>query len=196
MLRDVFAELGVALTPELAEPLYIALVTDTGRFQYSNTTPKSLRLAAELVEAGADIHAVFKQVYESVEFAKLKLLARVLERAEVLEGGRIVVSHLLRTDFADVGASEPYSEGLIDYLREVEGAELAVFIREQMGRGAHGHKGSLSASIDELDVSAIARRFGGGGHRQAAGFSSDDTLPEIIETVRLGFLEQRAASRA
>src|SRR3954447_9309519 len=131
VLVDVFAELGVELTPELAEPLYIALVTDSGRFQYSNTTPKALRLAAELVEAGADIHAVFKQVYESVEFAKLKLLARVLERAEVLEGGRVVVSHLLRTDFADVGASEPYSEGLIDYLREVEGAELAVFIREQ-----------------------------------------------------------------
>ena len=196
VLRDVFAELGVALTPELAEPLYIALVTDTGRFQYSNTTPKALRLAAELVEAGADIHAVFKQVYETVEFAKLKLLARVLERAEVLEGGRMVVSHLLRTDFAEVGASEPYSEGLIDYLREVEGAELAVFVREQMGPGAHGHKGSLRSSIDELDVSAIARRFGGGGHRQAAGFSSDDTLAEIVESVRIGFLEQRAASRA
>jgi phosphoesterase RecJ-like protein len=195
VLRDVFAELDVALTPELAEPLYIALVTDTGRFQYSNTTPKALRLAAELVEAGADFHAVFQRVYESVEFAKLKLLARVLERAEVLEGGRIVVSHLLRTDFADVGASEPYSEGLIDYLREVEGAELAVFVREQMGPGAVGHKGSLRASIDELDVSAIARRFGGGGHRQAAGFSSDDTLAEIVETVRLGFLEQRAATR-
>jgi bifunctional oligoribonuclease and PAP phosphatase NrnA len=195
VLRDVFAALDVALTPELAEPLYIALVTDTGRFQYSNTTPKALRLAAELVEAGADIHAVFKQVYESVEFAKLKLLARVLERAEVLEGGRIVVSHLVRTDFADVGASEPYSEGLIDYLREVEGAELAVFVREQMGSGANGHKGSLRSSIDELDVSAIARRFGGGGHRQAAGFSSDATLAEIVETVRLGFLEQRAATR-
>jgi phosphoesterase RecJ-like protein len=195
VLRDVFAELDVPLTPDLAEPLYIALVTDTGRFQYSNTTPKALRLAAELVEAGADIHAVFKQVYESVEFAKLKLLARVLERAEVLEGGRIVVSHLLRTDFADVGASEPYSEGLIDYLREVEGAELAVFVREQMGSGAHGYKGSLRSSIDELDVSAIARRFGGGGHRQAAGFSSDGTLAEIVETVRLGFLEQRAATR-
>jgi len=196
VLRDVMRELGVELTPELAEPLYIALVTDTGRFQYSNTTPKSLRLAAELVEAGADLHAVFQQVYETVEFAKLKLLARVLERAEVLEGGRIVVSHLLRSDFADVGAAEPYSEGLIDYLRAVEGAELAVFVREQMGRGAHGHKGSLRSSIDELDVSAIARRFGGGGHRQAAGFSSDDTLAEIVESVRIGFLEQRAASRA
>jgi bifunctional oligoribonuclease and PAP phosphatase NrnA len=105
VLRDVFAELGIGLTPEIAEPLYIALVTDTGRFQYTNTTPKSLRLAAELVEAGADVHQVFQQVYESVEFAKLKLLARALERARVLEGGRIVVSYLVRTDFAEVGAA-------------------------------------------------------------------------------------------
>jgi len=196
VLRDVFAELGVDLTPELAEPLYIALVTDTGRFQYANTTPKALRLAAELVEAGADIHAVFQEVYESVEFAKLKLLARALGRAEVLEGGRIVVSHLLRTDFAAVGASEPYSEGIIDYLRAVEGAELAVLVREQLSASAPTHKGSLRSSIDELDVSAIARRFGGGGHRQAAGFSTDLPLPEIVEQVREGFLAQRATSRA
>ncbi|HEV8180366.1 MAG TPA: bifunctional oligoribonuclease/PAP phosphatase NrnA [Gaiellaceae bacterium] len=196
VLRDVFAEVGVDLTPELAEPLYIALVTDTGRFQYANTTPKALRLAAELVDAGADIHAVFQEVYESVEFAKLKLLARALDRAEVLEGGRIVVSHLLRSDFTEVGASEPYSEGIIDYLRMVEGAELAALIREQLNDGADAHKGSLRSSIDELDVSAIARRFGGGGHRQAAGFSTDLSLPEIVEQIRDGFLAQRAASRA
>src|SRR5215469_1865030 len=195
VLRDVFAELDVKLTPELAEPLYIALVTDTGRFQYANTTPKALRLAAELVEAGADIHAVFQEVYESVEFAKLKLLARALDRAEVLEGGRIVVSHLLRSDFAEVGASEPYSEGIIDYLRAVEGTELAVLIREQLSQAAHAYKGSLRSSIDELDVSAIARRFGGGGHRQAAGFSTDLPLQEIVEQIREGFLAQRASSR-
>jgi phosphoesterase RecJ-like protein len=195
VLRDVFAELDVELTPELAEPLYIALVTDTGRFQYANTTPKALRLAAELVEAGADIHEVFQQVYESVEFAKLKLLARALGRAEVLEGGRIVVSHLVRTDFAEVGASEPYSEGIIDYLRAVEGAELAVLIREQLNEDAPAYKGSLRSSIDELDVSAIARRFGGGGHRQAAGFSTDLPLGEIVEQIRQGFLAQRATSR-
>jgi phosphoesterase RecJ-like protein len=196
VLRDVFAELGLELTPDLAEPLYIALVTDTGRFQYANTTPKALRLAAELVDAGADIHEVFQQVYESVEFAKLKLLARALDRAEVLEGGRIVVSHLLRSDFADAGAAEPYSEGIIDYLRAVEGAELAVLVREQPGDAPFAHKGSLRSSIDELDVSAIARRFGGGGHRQAAGFSTDLPLEEIVEQIRLGFLEQRAAARA
>jgi phosphoesterase RecJ-like protein len=196
VLRDVFAELGVELTPELAEPLYIALVTDTGRFQYANTTPKSLRLAAELVEAGADVHAVFQEVYESLEFAKLKLLARALDRAEVLEGGRIVVSHLVRKDFVEAGASEPYSEGIIDYLRAVEGAELAVLIREQLSESPFEYKGSLRSSIDELDVSVIARTFGGGGHRQAAGFSSDGPLAEIVERIRGGFLEQRASSRA
>ena len=196
VLRDVFRELGVELTPEIAEPLYIALVTDTGRFQYTNTTPKSLRLAAELVEAGADAHAVFQQVYESVEFAKLKLLARALDRARVLEGGRIVVSHLVRTDFAEVGAAEPYSEGIIDYLRAVEGAELAVLIREPPRDEGPTRKVSLRASIDELDVSAIARVFGGGGHRQAAGFSSDETIDRITETIRRGFLAQRASARA
>src|SRR5438067_9240535 len=163
VLRDVFAALGVELTPELAEPLYIALVTDTGRFQYANTTPKALRLAAELVEAGADVHAVFQEVYESVEFAKLKLLARALERARVLEGGLIVVSHLLRGDFTEVGASEPYSEGIIDYLRAVEGAELAVLIREQLNQGARGHKGSWGWGMDELAVPGIGGRLGGGG---------------------------------
>ncbi|HXR10938.1 MAG TPA: bifunctional oligoribonuclease/PAP phosphatase NrnA [Gaiellaceae bacterium] len=196
VLRDVFRELGVELTPEIAEPLYIALVTDTGRFQYANTTPKSLRLAAELVEAGADVHAVFQQVYESVEFAKLKLLARALDRARVLEGGRIVVSVLLRTDFADVGAVEAYSEGIIDYLRAVEGSELAVLIREPPREGGPTRRVSLRSSVDEVDVSAIARLFGGGGHRQAAGFSSETSVDEITEIVRERFVAQRARASA
>ena len=193
VLRDVFRALDVALTPEIAEPLYIALVTDTGRFQYTNTTPKSLRLAAELVEAGADVHAVFQQVYESVQFAKLKLLARALERARVLEGGSIVVSYLLRNDFGDVGAAEPYSEGIIDYLRAVEGAELAALIREPPRQDGPARRVSLRASVDELDVSAIARKSGGGGHRQAAGFSSESSIEEITDFVRREFL---ASSRA
>jgi phosphoesterase RecJ-like protein len=196
VLRDIFGDLAVELTPEIAEPLYVALVTDTGRFQYSNTTPKALRLAAELVEAGADVHAVFQEVYESVQFAKLKLLARALERAKVLEGGRIVVSFLLRNDFSEVGAAEPYSEGIIDYLRAVEGAELAALIREPPRDSGPTRRVSLRASIDELDVSEIARSFGGGGHPQAAGFSSEKTVDEIMEIVRQGFLAQRAAASA
>jgi phosphoesterase RecJ-like protein len=193
VLHDLFRELGVELTPEIAEALYIALVTDTGRFQYTNTTPKAFRLAAELVEAGADVHRIFQGVYESVDFAKLKLLARALERAQVYEGGRIVVSYLLRTDFAEVAAAEPYSEGIIDFLRAVEGADMAVLIREPPRRDGPARRVSLRASIDELDVSAIARKSGGGGHRQAAGFSSESSIDEITDFVRREFL---ASARA
>jgi phosphoesterase RecJ-like protein len=195
VLRGVFAELGVELTPELAEPLYVALVTDTGRFQYANTTPKALRLAAELVEAGADVHKVFQDVYENVQFAKLKLLARALERAKVYEGGGLVISYLLRDDFAQVGAVEPYSEGIIDFLRAVEGADMAALIREPPRGGSPARRISLRASHDELDVSAIARASGGGGHRQAAGFSSDASIEEITAFLRREFAAAGAAAR-
>jgi bifunctional oligoribonuclease and PAP phosphatase NrnA len=185
IVRDLLRELDVELTPEIAEALYIALVTDTGRFQYANTTPKALRLAAELVEAGADVHKIFQGVYESVQFAKLKLLARALERAQIYEGGRLVVSYLLRNDFKEVGAAEPYSEGIIDYLRAVEGADMAALIREPPSAGRPERRVSLRSSSDEIDVSAIARKSGaGGGHRQAAGFSSSDSIEDITEFLR------------
>jgi phosphoesterase RecJ-like protein len=191
IVRDLLNDLDVELTPEIAEALYIALVTDTGRFQYTNTTPKALRLAAELVEAGADVHKIFQDVYESVQFAKLKLLARALERAQIYEGGRLVISYLLRDDFAEVGAAEPYSEGIIDYLRAVEGADMAALIREPP-RGDASRRVSLRASADEIDVSKIARASGhGGGHRQAAGFSSDDSIDEITEFIRGEFAAAR-----
>ena len=187
IVRDVLSELDVPLSPAIAEALYVALVTDTGRFQYSNTTPKALRLAAELVEAGADVHHVFQQVYESVQFAKLKLLARALDRARLYEDGRIVVSYLLKNDFADVGAEEPYSEGIIDYLRSVEGSEMVALIREPPRNDGPARRVSLRSSRDEVDVSAIARAAGGGGHRQAAGFSSDLEIDEIIAFLQREF---------
>ena len=196
IVRDVFRELDIAVSPEIAESLYIALVTDTGRFQYSNTTRKAHELAAELLEAGADVHRVFQGIYESIELAKLKLLARALDRAKVYEGGRVVVSYLVRTDFAEVGAEEPYSEGIIDFLRSVDGAELAVLIREPPRDEGPTRRVSLRSSIDELDVSAIARKSGGGGHRQAAGFSSERSVQEITEFVLREFAAAHASARA
>jgi phosphoesterase RecJ-like protein len=196
IVRDVLRELGVELTPEIAEALYVALVTDTGRFQYSNTTPKALRLAAELVDAGVDVQRVFQGIYESVEFAKLKLLARALERAQLYEAGRLVVSSLLRSDFAELGVGEEYAEGIIDYLRSVDGAEMAATIREPPEPADARRRVSLRAASDELDVSAIARQRGGGGHRQAAGFSSSESIEDITEFIRSSFAEASAAARA
>jgi phosphoesterase RecJ-like protein len=184
VVRDVLRELDVELTPAIAEALYVGLVTDTGRFQYTNTTPKALRLAAELVEAGADVHGIFRHVYETVQFAKLKLLARALDRARLFDGGRLVVSYLLRGDFAEVGAEEPFSEGIIDHLRAVEGSEMVALIREPPRDEGPSRRISLRSSHDEVDVAAIARLRGGGGHPQAAGFSSEEPIEEIIEFLR------------
>jgi phosphoesterase RecJ-like protein len=182
VLRDVFAALDVPLTQPIAEALYIGLVTDTGRFQYKNTTPKALRLGGELVEHGADVHRIFQNIYESIEFPKLKLLARALERAQLLEDGEIIVSYLTRRDFDDTAAPAGASEGIIDSLRAVDGTILAVLIQEPADRP--GMRVSLRAAHGDVDVSAIARKSSGGGHRQAAGFSNPGTVEEITEFVR------------
>jgi phosphoesterase RecJ-like protein len=189
IVRDVLAELGVELTPEIAEALYVGVVTDTGRFQYTNTTPKALRLAAELVEAGADVHGIFRRVYETVQFAKLKLLARALDSARLAAGGRLVIAQLRKEDFEAAGAEEAYSEGIIDYLRAVEGSEMVALIRETPAPRGDGpaRRVSLRSSHDEIDVSAIARAAGGGGHRQAAGFSSEEPLEAIAAFIEREF---------
>ena len=106
------------------------------------------------------MHGIFRHVYETVQFAKLKLLARALERAQLFEGGRLVVSYLLKDDFGDVGAEEPYSEGIIDSLRAVEGSEMVALIREPPRDEGPARRISLRSSHDEVDVSAIARKAG------------------------------------
>jgi phosphoesterase RecJ-like protein len=194
IVRDLLAELGVPLTPRIAEALYVALVTDTGRFQYANTTPKALRLAAELVDAGVDVHRIFRGIYESVEFKKLKLLAKALDRAELYEGGRLVITYLLRGDFADLGVGEEYAEGIIDYLRAVDGTEMAATIREPPEPPDAPRRISMRSSHDEIDVSAIARKRQGGGHRQAAGFSTDEPVEQIIEFIRGEFASATAGA--
>lgn len=196
LLADVFVELGVPLSPALAEALYTAVVTDTGRFQYSNTTPKALRLAAALVEAGADVSKVFREVYESAPLPKLKLLGRALEHATPYLDGRILVAQLVRGDFVDAGAEEPYSEGIIDHLRSAEGTELVALIRELREGDGPARKGSLRSHADGVDVSAIARAFGGGGHRQAAGFSTDLPMDDITRRIIDAFVAATATAPA
>ena len=196
IVRDILRELDVELTPEIAEALYVALVTDTGRFGYTNTTPKAHRLAAELLEAGADFHHVFHQVYENVAFKKLKLKAPAFERAQVYEGGRLVGSYLLRSDFNELDVGEEYAEGIIDDLRAVAGAEMAFMIREPPEPPDAPRRISMRSSRDELDVSAIARKRGGGGHPQAAGFSSDESVEEIIAFIRSEFASASARAHS
>jgi len=197
IVANILKELGVELTREIAEPIYVALMTDTGRFGYTNTTPAAHDLAAELLRAGVDPRRVFQEIYERVALAHLKLVGRAEERAQVYEGGRLIVSYLVRSDFADFGVGEEYAEGIIDRLRAVDGTEMAAMIREPPEPPGSPRRVSLRASHDEIDVSAIARKRGGGGHRQAAGFSTEESIDQIVEFVRSEFVEAtRAAAGA
>ena len=182
---DLLGSLGVDMTPTIAEALYVGLVTDTGRFCYDSTTPRAHLMAAELIAAGVDVGRLYRQIYEGTPFAKLELLARALASARRYEDERMVVAVLSGEDFSATGAEDSYAEGIVDQLRAVRGTKVAALIREVCSGGRAGaHKVSLRASDDDVDVSAIARAFGGGGHRRAAGFTSDLPTAELIDAIR------------
>jgi phosphoesterase RecJ-like protein len=185
IIYELTKDLGIELTPVIADALYVALVTDTGKFQYENTTAAAHRMAAELIELGIDVHGVFRRLYENVPFPKLQLLARVLARVERFDGGRLTVSHIERADYEETGADENYSEGIVDHIRALEGTLVAALVRDQLKEGREGiRKVSLRAASDLVDVSVIARKEGGGGHRQAAGFSTAKSAQELTDFLR------------
>ena len=192
IVRDLLRELGVEVTLPIAEAIYVALDTDTGRFQYSNTTQKAHELAQELMAIGVDPQEIFRQIYESEPFERKKLKGKVLERMQRYEGGRMVASYLLRSDFEELGVGEEFAEGAIDELRSVKGVELAMTIREPPSPDGPQRRISMRSSSDVFDVSAIARQRNGGGHRRAAGFSTDESIEEIIEFVRGEFVNASA----
>jgi phosphoesterase RecJ-like protein len=190
LVWEIAGHLGVTPTPELATAVYVGLVTDTGRFQYSNTTPESFEIAASLMRAGVDTHDVFGRIFASFGWARTKLLGRALERSIRSDDGLIVATHLRQEDFTDLGASEDDAEGIVDALRAVEGAYVAVFLRDLEPGGEHLRKGSLRTTREDIDVSAVARTWIGGGHRQAAGFNTSDDLEAVVQRVDDAIREQ------
>jgi phosphoesterase RecJ-like protein len=174
LLYEVVKALGVPPDDDLAVPLYVGLVTDTGRFQYSSTTPGAHRMAAELQEAGLDVNRVYRQIYESTPLPRLRLLGRAIDRLEVRLDGALAVSWLTGDDFTQAGADEGHAEGLIDTLRGICGIRVAVLAREREWDGLAQTKVSLRSTDGAVDVAALAQLRGGGGHTRAAGFTCDD----------------------
>ncbi|HWF49895.1 MAG TPA: bifunctional oligoribonuclease/PAP phosphatase NrnA [Solirubrobacteraceae bacterium] len=183
---DLMHALGVEFTITVAEALYVGLVTDTGRFMYENTGTRAHLMAAELIEAGVDVHEIYRRVYEGVPYGKLALLARGLARVERFDDGRLTLSRLTTEDFNASGAEESYSEGVIDHLRAVEGTAVAALVRDRIGSSddERPRKVSLRSSDERVDVSRIARVQGGGGHRGAAGFSTALSWEELVSFLR------------
>jgi bifunctional oligoribonuclease and PAP phosphatase NrnA len=188
ILWELAHALGVEITPSMAEALYIALITDTGRFMYENTGSGAHTMAADLIEAGVDVAAVYRRLYQDLPFPRLTLLARALSSIRRFDDGRVTVCHLTRGDFGETGAIESDSEGVVDHLRSVEDTKVAVLIRELLDRD--GRKVSLRSTDGQVDVSVIARSIGGGGHRQAAGATTEMPLEKLIDHIRAGVAEQ------
>jgi phosphoesterase RecJ-like protein len=182
---DLMHGLGVAPTLAVAEALYVGLVTDTGRFMYESTGPRAHEMAAELISAGVDPQAIYRRLYEDVPFAKIALLGRALAQVQRYDAGELTIASLSVEDFRWAEAQDSYSEGIIDHLRAVKGTRVAALVRELTAAERRGaRKVSLRATGDEVDVSAIARVQGGGGHRRAAGFTTTLEPEELIEFLR------------
>ena len=186
-------ELGVTPTGPMADALYVGLVTDTGRFMYENTSPRAHQMAAELVEAGVDVHGIYRRLYEGLPYPRLQLLGLALRNMRRFDEGRLTMTTLTAEDYATAGAEESYSEGVIDHLRSVEGTTVAALIRDVLAPDRRGErKVSLRAADGRVDVSLIAREQGGGGHPQAAGFSTALPVDDVVEFLRAAIAAQLA----
>jgi bifunctional oligoribonuclease and PAP phosphatase NrnA len=184
IVYDLAGLLGVDMTTELANALYVALVTDTGKFMYENTDARSHRMAAGLIEAGVDVNDVYRRLFEHAPIEKLKLVARALEKIELQDGGKLATTYISSDDYAATGASEALTEGVIDHLRTIDGTAAVAVVRDQAEGGKAERKVSLRSTDKRVDVSAIARVHGGGGHRRAAGYSTDESYEQVLEFLR------------
>ena len=173
---------GAEITPEIASALYVGLITDTGKFMYENTDARTHRIAAELIDAGVDVDDTYRRLYEHVPIEKLRLVARALEGIERHCDGR-ARRHLhhrrrLRGDRRRRGDDRGRSSTTCARSRAPRSPRV---VRDLGDRGRAARKVSLRSSDGEVDVSAIARKHGGGGHKRAAGFSTDLELDELVE---------------
>lgn len=171
--------LGLALTPDEAQCLFCAVATDTGRFQYQNADPESFEAASAFVAAGARPSEVALRVYQSDRLSYMHLESRVLGRVRTFEDGRIAYSYATRADLEATGVDVSETDGLIDLVRCVDGAEVALLLKEVAGNRT---RGNLRAKTD-LDVSEVAALVGGGGHKAAAGFTCEGDLDETLSVV-------------
>lgn len=180
MVFQLIEHLGWPIDEAIATALYTGVVTDTGRFQYSSTSPETHRVASRLLESGVAPEVVGRHVYEEAKFGYLLVAGSVLGRAELDPDRQLVWSVMTTADLAAAGVSYQDTDGLIDILRVAEESDVACLLK-QVDDGVW--KGSLR-SRGRVDVAAIAAGFGGGGHHNAAGFTHRGTPEEAIARVR------------
>jgi phosphoesterase RecJ-like protein len=184
LLFDLFFEAGKGWSPGIAMGLYVAILTDTGSFRFSNASPRAHRVVAELLEKGVNPQECYREVYGAAPLRKLKLLMASLEELEVDPEGLIAWMTIPTEAFESLSATTDDLEGLVDYPREIQGVEVGVLFRETVKGGTKISFRSNGA----VDVNALAAQFGGGGHLRAAGAMVERPLAtvrdEVLEATR------------
>lgn len=165
IVYEIGLRLKVPLSKRIATPLYAGLSTDTGGFRFPNVSGESFRVAARLVDAGADPTAIYRELFEQDSLARLHLVGRTLAGAQALHGGRVIVSTVRQSDIKEVQAQPADTEDLVNLTLAVKGTEVAVILIEQ----PDGRIKTSFRSRSQVDCNALAARFGGGGHKAAAG---------------------------
>jgi len=177
LIWEIIKSSALPVDEEIANALYLGILTDTGSFRFNNTNEIAFQVAKELVVYGAKPYKIARYVYEMESLTHLKLLGVALLRLEII--GKLGFSYLTRADFEKFNAQENDTEGIVDYLRKEKDIEVILFLRE-LKEG--GYKGSLR-SKNSIDVRRVAEIFGGGGHKEAAGFKSTKSKEEILKIV-------------
>lgn len=162
-----------------AEGLYAAIVTDTGSFRYSNTRPVTFEISKRLVETGFDFNRLNVEIFQNKSFEKLLLLNRVFETLKLYADGKCAVITLSKKMMEDLALSEYDTDGIVEFIRDIQGVEVVVFIRHLKD---DAHKVSMRSKHD-FDVSEVATDFKGGGHKKAAGFKMDDSIDKIEKAI-------------
>lgn len=190
LVEELIRRMGGELDADIATCLYTGLVTDTGRFQHPNTTPAVLELAARLVATGIDHAEIARRIWETERFSYLKLLARVLERAELAPATGLAWTAIRQRDLHELDVALAETEGIIDVLRAVDSADCAMVCKEQ----SDGQWKVSLRSRGATDVGAVAGALGGGGHLHAAGFTACGSLEQVVERVATVLASQDFAS--
>lgn len=183
IIYSLLKSLGVRITPDIARNIYATIIGDTGSFRYSNTSPETFRVAAELVEHGADPSEISEALFEREPLRKLKLLGLVLPTLNVMEDKGIASVVVDRTMFEQTGTSREDTEGIINIPRSVKGVEVAVLFREESDDSNNPVWKISLRSKGKADVARIAESFGGGGHKRAAGCSIEGSLSDVKNKV-------------
>lgn len=171
--------LGIKFDEKMATYLYTGIMTDTGSFNYSNTSPDTHIAVAELIEAGADHINVCKKLNDTIKEAKLRLIAKTIDNMEVYNDGKVRYSLVDYNTINSLGLDEEDAEGMTNYLRMVEGTEVGIYVR---GKKDGTYKVSMR-SIGNVDISKIAIANGGGGHPRAAGFTIYENLNDVKDKI-------------